>query len=252
MTTTAHFQKKPDYYSSIEECKKDSRIKVISNSRYNDFFQTHFTAGDEDQFQEYRDQSNGDVSIPRINLSDNKFQDIDLSGDIGWKKYENLNARCVNNTFQYIFNKLKKGLFVKIQDNKVKVFLPFSKKGFVNEWGDKIKIDPKFGNMENFMMYINKMMGKNYRISVNRFPDNWYANNCLVRSEFPINEGDTNNSEMSDMLNTLCANRKVPDMEFFLNRRDFPILKRNGTEPYDHIFGDNNDNGFALGSDGVY
>ena len=239
MTTTSHFQKKPDYYSTAEECSKSGRTKIISNPRYSDFFQTHFTAGDEDQFQEYRDISNGDFCIPRIKLEDNKFKDVDLSGDLSWEKYQNLNAMCVNNTFQYIFNKLKKGLFVKIQDNKVKVFLPFSKKGFVNDWGSKINIDPKYGNMFNFLTHINKMMGKKYKVSVNRFTDNWYANNCLVRSEYPINEGDTNNSEMSDMLNVLCANRKVPDIEFFLNRRDFPILKKNGTEPYNHIFGDN-------------
>ena len=239
MTTTSQFQKKPDYYSTVDECRKASKSKIVTNPRYSEFQQTHFTAGDEDQFQEYRGiSSNGDVCIPRISLDDNKFKDIELS-DVLWPKYQNLNATCVNNTFQYMFQKLKKGIFVKIQDNKVKVFLPFSKKGFVNEWGDKIKIDPKFGDMHSFMTYINRMMGKKYKVSVNRFPDNWYANNCLVRSEFPINEGDTNNSEMSDMLNVLCVNRKIPDMEFFVNRRDFPVIKKNGTEPYDHMFGDN-------------
>jgi len=138
-----------------------------------------------------------------------------------------------------MFNKFKKGVFVKIQNNKLKVFLPFSKKGFVNEWGNKIKIDPKYGNMYNFVKHINKMMGKNYRISVNKFTDNWYANNCLVRSEYPIAEGDTNTPNMSDMIKTLCEKRKIPDIEFFINRRDFPLMKKNGTEAYEHMFGDN-------------
>jgi hypothetical protein len=238
MTTTAHFQKKPDYYHSAAECSKANRQKIITNPRYSDFKQTHFTAGDEDQFQEYRDRANGDVCISRIKLRENKFADVDLSEDVSWAKYQNLNATCVDNTFRYMFNKFKKGVFVKIQDNKLKVFLPFSKKGFINDWGDRIKIDPKFGTMYNFLTHINKMMGKRYKVSVNRFPDNWYANNCLVRSEYPINEGDTNVANMSDMLLELCANRKVPDIEFFVNRRDFPVIKRNGTEAYDHMFGD--------------
>ena len=238
MTTTSHFQKKLDYYNTVEECVKVKKSKYVTNPKYSDFLQTHFTAGDEDQFQEYRDYSNGDICIPIIKLDDNKFRDIDLSGDILWDKYKNLDAMCVNNTFNYMFNKLKKGIFVKIQDNKLKVFLPFSKKGFVNEWGEKIKIDPKYGNMYNFLTYINKMAGKKYKVSVNRFPDNWYANNCLIRSEYPVSEGDTNNSEMSDMFKVLCLNRKIPDMEFFLNRRDFPVIKKDGTEPYDHMFGD--------------
>ncbi len=34
------------------------------------------------------------------------------------------------NTFDYVFNKFKKGIFVKIVDNKVVTFLPFSKHGY--------------------------------------------------------------------------------------------------------------------------
>jgi hypothetical protein len=239
MTTTSNFQKKPDYYSTSDECSKANRQKIITNPRYSQFKQTHFTAGDEDQFQQYRDMSNGNVCIKKIMIDENKFSKIDLSKDFMWSKYQNLNSTCVDNTFNYMFNKFKKGIFVKIQDNKLKVFLPFSKNGFVNDWGDRIKIDPKYGSMYNFVNHINKMMGKRYKVSVNDFPDKWYANNCLVRSEYPINEGDTNIPNVSDMLLDLCSNRIVPDMEFFINRRDFPVIKKNGTEAYEHMFGDN-------------
>ena len=239
MTTTEHFQKLPDYYSSLDECKK-RRSNVVSNPRYGKkgFYQTHFTAGDEDQFQEYRDATNGQVCIPRIKLTDNKFVDVDFASRISWVKYQNLHATAVNNTFRYMFNKFKKGIFVKIKNNELKVFLPFSNANFVNEWGDRIKIDPKFGNMYNFAKYINQMSKKSFKVSVNKFPINWYANNCLVRYEYPINEGDTNVPIMSDMLKTLCASRKVPDIEFFINRRDFPVIRKNGTEAYEHLFGD--------------
>lgn len=239
MTTTEHFQKLPDYYNSLDECKQ-RRPNVVSNPRYGKkgFYQTHFTAGDEDQFQEYRDATNGQVCIPRIKLSDNRFSSVDFASRIGWVKYQNIQATAVNNTFRYMFNKFKKGIFVKIKNNELKVFLPFSKANFVNEWGDSIKIDPKVGNMYNFAKYINQMSKKRFKVSVNKFPSNWYANNCLVRYEYPINEGDTNVPIMSDMLKTLCASRKVPDIEFFINRRDFPVIRKNGTEAYEHLFGD--------------
>ena len=245
MTTTSQFQSTPDYYKSIDECKEAKKKKNIqSNPRYKEFKQTHYTAGDEEQFQEFRDMSNGQVCIPDIKMDSNKFNEFDLSTKIDWVKYENLNATSVNNTFNYLFHKFKKGTFVKIQNNELKVFLPFSKKNFVNEWGDRIKVDPKFGNtfisgMYNFAQYINKLSGKKYKVNVNSFPENWYSNNCLVRYEFPVNEGDTNVANISDMLKTLCATRKVPDIEFFMNRRDFPQLKNDGTEAYEHIFGDN-------------
>ena len=238
MTTTSHLQKKPDYYSTLDECSKAKRLKIVSNPRYREFKQTHFTAGDEDQFQEYRNATNGDICIRNIKLDDNMFDDVDLSDTISWEKYRNINAKCVMNTFRYMFNKFKKGIFVKIKNNKLNVFLPFSKKGFINEWGNLIKIDPRFGDMHNFVKYINKLAGKNYKVSVNRYTDNWYANNCLVRSEYPVNEGDTNIPNMSAMFKELCANRRIPDIEFFVNRRDFPVIKRNSTEAYDHLFGD--------------
>ena len=133
MTSTDKFRKLPEYYSSVEECKK-RRSNVVSNPRYDKkgFYQTHFTAGDEDQFQEYRDATNGEVCIPKINLDDNRFLEIDLSRDIMWEKYNGLNGTSVNNTFRYMFNKFKKGIFVKIKDNELRVFLPFSKASFVN------------------------------------------------------------------------------------------------------------------------
>jgi len=234
MTTTSQFQINPDYYTSLEECKRKHK-KVNTNPRYKEFTQTHFTAGDEDQFQNYRDMSNGQVCIPKIKLSTNIFSQHEL--DFSWSKYQDLNATCVNNTFRYMFNKFKKGTFVKIQNNELKVFLPFSKKNFINEWGDRIKIDPKFkGDMNTFAQHLNKLGGTNYRITVNQYTDNWYANNCLVRYEYPINEGDTNVPHMCDMLKTLCKERQIPDIEFFMNRRDFPVLRKDGFEAYEHMF----------------
>ena len=46
MTTTMAFQKKPNYYNSIEECLKGSHEREQTNPRYKNFNQTHFTAGD--------------------------------------------------------------------------------------------------------------------------------------------------------------------------------------------------------------
>ena len=239
MTTTDHFQVLPDYYTSIKECST-KRQNIQTNPRYRNFRQRHFTVGDEAQFQEFRSMTNGQIYIPEIKMDDNKYKDIDLSEVYTWTKYQNLNSMCVNNTFEYMFNKMKKGIFVKIQNNELKVFLPFSKNNFVNEWGDKIKIDPQFGNMFNFVNHINNMNNrKYYRISITPHKDLWYANNCLLRYEKPIDEGDTNIPNMSDMLRNLCSKRKLPDIEFFINRRDFPVIKRDGTEAYDHIFGDN-------------
>lgn len=157
----------------------------------------------------------------------------------------------VENTFKYIFHKFKKGIFVRIRNNKLDCFTPFSKALYVNEWSDRIKIDPKYGGRNDFeRMYnffkahhnlSNALTGKNYRFDANKVsldPSYWFANNTLMRYENPINESNTNCAQLRSMLVELCASRNVPDAEFFINRRDFPILTRDGTEPYDHIYGD--------------
>ena len=157
------------------------------------------------------------------------------------EKYRDIEAEAVIGTFRYIFNKFKKGIFVKIQGNKVVVFLPFSKANFTNEWFSHIHIDPKYGSLNNFLRNFTGSYKYNSR-KVNQNIEEWYANNCIVRYDInpstrKPNEGDTNVGTLKNMLEVLCEKRVVPDIEFFMNRRDFPLLTRDGTEPYDNIWG---------------
>jgi hypothetical protein len=239
MSTTSQFQIKPDFFPSSQACVDSERKNINTNIRYKFFNQTHFTAGDIEQFEAYRDPSNGRVVTQDISMEKNVFCNINLP-NVDWEKYRKLDPLSVTNTFAYMFHKFKKGIFVKIKNGKLGVFLPFSKKNFTNEWHHKIQVDPKYENISSFLKQIQTTEGRKFNPnSVNKFVDSWYANNCLLRWEFPIHEGDTNIPNASDMFKTLCEERELPDMEFFVNRRDFPMLKKDGTEPYDHLFGDN-------------
>ena len=269
MTTTDIFQKYPDFYDNDDDCK-DRKVPIQTNSRYSDFKQIHFTAGDEDQFIKYSNLNNGNLNrlsniCVGLTLSqqeltarpvslENIFKDISFDNRILWEKYNRINATSVMNTFKYMFYKLKKGLFVQIRNNKLKVFLPFSNKNFRNEWGHNIKVDPllygRDNNYEDFLLHINNLEGrrpirngedkKRFSRGINAFPNDWYANNCLIRYEYPVKEGDSNVGTLKNMLEELCKNRIIPDVEFFLNRRDFPAIKKNSTEPYNHLFNDDN------------
>lgn len=241
-STTKSLNKYANYFSSENEAKKFSYKNIEpTNSRYKDFKQSHFTAGDIEQFEKFRDTSNSSENFKNIIIKDNIFQDIKISTKIFkslyWEKYENISVVDIDNTFNYIFNKFKKGIYVKILDNKLRVFLPFSKNEYVNEWGDRMKVKPP-GNLLNFFSDISEKQGYKFREkSVNTNPFRWVGNGALIRYESPLNEGDSGVSHMHDMLLELCKNRKLPDIEFFINRRDFPLLKRNETEAYDDIFG---------------
>lgn len=233
MTTTSKFQIKKDFYLSKDDCIASERKPINTNPRYKFFTQTHFTAGDIDQFQDFRNMTNGKVK--NVNITNNVFSTLTLNI---WEKYKDLTPTSVDDTFNYMFHKFKKGVFLKIKNGKLSVFLPFSKKNFTNEWSKLIQVDPKYGNIQEFIKHIQLKEGRKfYPQSVNKFTDCWYSNNCLVRWEFPIAEGDTGVPMASDMFLTLAQEREIPDLEFFLNRRDFPMLKRNNTEPYEHLFG---------------
>ena len=71
---------------------------------------------------------------------------------------------------------------------------------------------------------------------VNKFINQWYNNNTLVRYEFPISEGDSGVHQIFHMFTELCKNRPIPDMDFFVNKRDFPLLTNDNSESYNEIY----------------
>lgn len=237
MTTTENLNNGPTFFSNKKECLENSRLDVQTNPRYKRFTQKVFHAGDEEQFQNYMDTTNGKVCMDtNINLKNSLFANHNIQI---WNKNKDLEANAVINTFRYIFHKFKKGIFVKIQNNKLTVFLPFSKANFVNEWSHKIKVDnSKYTTVKQFLRHISNMEGRYFKPqNVNDNIDEWYGNNCILRYENPISEGESNVGNLKNMLEELCEKRKLPDTEFFINRRDFPIITRDGTEPYNNIWG---------------
>ena len=216
------------------DCRKYKRNKTQSNPRYRNFKQSIFTAGDPQQFVSSINKINGDICLKDIKIDKNIFKN---KNDISFSSlYKDVTASTSLNTFQYIFYKFKKGIFCKIRNNKLDVFLPFSNANFRNEWGDKMKAEKK--TLVNFLKKLSKSSGYKFNERfIHTDPYKWYANNCIVRYDF--SEGDSNVTTMKDMIETLCESREVPDIEFFINRRDFPILMNDKTEPYYHIWGRN-------------
>jgi hypothetical protein len=204
------------------ECERKEYI--CTNPRYKGFCQTYFTAGDEEQFEETRDR----LPITSIPKADHSHI---------WDGYKDISAYHVLTTFRYIFNKFKKGIFISIKNNKVSTFLPFSKAKFVNEWSDQIQVDPMYNDINEFFKHISDLEGRHFsEHKINKIVSRWYGNNCLIRYEFPQSENDTGVHHVKSMFEDLCAERIVPDIEIFVNRRDFPLLTRDGTEPYEDMW----------------
>lgn len=226
-------QQNPDYCYSKEEY--NTFVKNSFNSRYPYFRQNYYTAGDFEQFVHNWK-----------NLSRNKERNNELYETITSLELDTIfqNELCIHdyyNTFQYINEKFKKGCFLQIHENELKTYIPFSRQSFKNEWGGSIVIDPKFKDINDMMKYLFEIDDtfpfdekKN-----NRDVYSWYGNNGLVRFEFPLSEKDNGYNMLKDMFVTLTKERNVPDVDFFMNKRDYPILRKDGMEAYDVFYGDN-------------
>jgi hypothetical protein len=232
MFNTDMYQRYPDYY--YEEPAQPQE-KMNNNNRYKYYRQNHFTAGDEEQFIQYWDTESPTLILEKpLSLKEFLF-----SSNIHWTKYKNLNLYDILNTYKYISDKFKKGLYLKIVNGKGKVFLPFSKNDYQNEWSSSIHINPKnFKSINDMMEYTAKI--ENRVFSSSRIHKNikaWYGNNGLVRLEYPPSEGESGVNMIKDMISTLIQERNLPSFEGFINKRDFPLLKLNDTESYHAFFG---------------
>ena len=234
-----------DYYTHYFESEQDaikykSQTHQRTNDRYSGFNQMYFTAGDKNQFN-LHSKSKQNIGIKLVKARDgNKFVKYGIPQELEWPSYRNIKSSAILNTFNHMFDKYKKGIYVSIRNNKVDVFLPFSNVNYRNRWSE----NAKFSIQDAINCVSKSYNGKNKfnPKSVNRNIDQWYCNNNLVRFEYPIRENDSGIQQIIDMFTELCNQRDIPDIDFFVNKRDFPLLRFDQTESYSGIFGEGNIN----------
>jgi len=152
--------------------------------------------------------------------------------------YSNTNTESTLNTLKYLFHHMRCGIFVCIRDNDLKMFVPFVNKDYTNTWGDQLRTDP-----EDLDDYYREKRHHYRRENIIPDKNKWWANGNIIcnehhppRQRFTQWWGDNMCMSLRHMFETLCKERKVPDVEFFVNKRDYPQLKTNLTEPYDFVF----------------
>ncbi len=130
------------------------------------------------------------------------------------------------NTLKYLFYKIGCGIFVQIKQGKLEMFYPFYNLEYRNNW------NLKFNNADTFEDYIKKKKPDDYNFNLKT----WTMNGCLVNNWKKGQINDARWAENYDMLQTLCKNRNIQNVEFFINYRDFPVLNRKLHEPNFFIF----------------
>ena len=85
--------------------------------------------------------------------------------------YNGYNLKSTYDTFLYLFNKVKKGIYISIKDNELQTYLPFSNINYKNNWANVLKdLNPET---------LNFLKSRFYNVSD---PEFWYANNCFFNT----------------------------------------------------------------------
>ncbi|RLN14778.1 hypothetical protein BBO99_00002117 [Phytophthora kernoviae] len=167
-------------------------------------------------------------------------QDVDYRVNMPF--HRQTNRESTFNTLRYLFFHMRCGIFVMIRRRRVVIFAPFANKDYENNWGENVTFDSSNGSM--FAYYREK---QRYYRRENIIPDvnKWWANgniicneHCRYRNKEDETQywGDQFLTQLRDMLEDACKYRNIADCEFFINKRDYPHLKENLSEPYGFLF----------------
>lgn len=234
---------KRNYFNKKENCnEKKKRFRVQTNPKFRLFDHMYYTAGDFDDFNKYG-LLNFSYYFSLEHQNKNKVNNSSLM-----PLYRNINYDSVYHTFEYIFYKFKKGVFVMIQDSKLRCFLPMSNKYYENDFYRQTYLnDEEKQLLQSNQNYnsIKPILDRNlrdfmhhYRLKINLNRKKWIANNCWFRNQWPEYEGDLNYNVFKSFLKLLVKERKIEDCCFYINLRDFPILRKNLTHPFEHLYDD--------------
>lgn len=133
-------------------------------------------------------------------ISSHKDLPKEIKEKLSNKIFEN-NDHNFSNTFEFVFNILHKGIYVKIVDNKIKAF------NLIVNQNPRLDNDIKLDDTDKF---------------------NYTTNNCLIEKK-PKNElikiWGTVYTNFFYLLRKTLENRRIRDCEFFYNKRDFPVIR---------------------------
>ena len=145
------------------------------------------------------------------------------------------------NTAQYLFFKCRAAILVHIRQGKVQAFVPFANQDYENWWSGKVRFPCGATSPAHYAQLKARSMRKRPEdlLPVHK----WWLNGGIVCNVMPANVwGTTSNAELHHMLDECAraanaAGTPLPDATFFLNKRDYPLVRQDGQDPYHRFVG---------------
>ena len=179
-----------------------------------------------DNFNKY----NTKLIISKVKY-DNEVIKKEIGEKLKLKIYKNLSNNTTKNTLKYLFFHLRNAIYVKIRDNKVIVFQPFANAFYKNNWSHNIKLETDEetktdkSEIHHYIKNKEKYFKVYQRYMMNK--DRWWSNNVIVNNEEREDIWGIHSLDLyKEILDETCKNRKINDIDFFINKRDHPMLKK--------------------------
>lgn len=137
--------------------------------------------------------------------------------------------QAVLSTFYYLYSLCRAAIFVRISGGQVVLFAPFVNPDYTNDWSHHIQMDGDY--------YEKKSKHLRWPEDIIEDRSKWWLNGSIICNVMPHSVwGDAYLTQLRDMIDTTCAYHRIPDVEFFINKRDYPLLRKDLTHPYPFVF----------------
>jgi hypothetical protein len=171
--------------------------------------------------------------LPAGNVYQNTVLDEKIKERLQLPFYKKRNTKqALVNTLAYMFFKMRSGIYVKIRNNELVAFIPFFNNDYKNDWSKKITPFPE--NDDDWLK--SRKTRTDFAVPRLKEIEAWEAHGCLIFN-WEINRvSDRYIAAYADMFRNLCKERKLPDVDFFVNKNDFPMLKKDLTQPNPYVY----------------
>ena len=221
-------------FNSLEECKNNNNFHRSEFRNMKTVYPAVFQSKELNKIKvpSGKEPSNKELKSKFLEIVDEKLNS-DVYNFIYWES--------IATTANYLFHDMGVGIFVEIKDNKIHKFLPFNNMNYENDWHNVIKLNKKYKSTKDYFNFKNKIYPIRKQLYSLYDKKKWAATDCLVYTERGRDPyiNDEYWTQLKDIIENTCKNRKVPDIIFFINKKDLPFLKKNRTHAFESIMGSN-------------
>lgn len=177
-------------------------------------------------------------SIPKTFKINSKIKHLI---DVQIKEYCSVSKKELTSTLKFLFNNYKSFLFFSIRNNTIQGYYIYNI-NFRNNWHQSLKTSNNLP-FDQFIQKYNQMLGKNNpksQIGVSE-PQKWYSNNCILKTsdQWYFKKGSPQEYilEFLQMLTfTKDQYHFLPECDFFINRMDFPLIRKDHHYSYKNLY----------------